>query len=268
MCLRSRKNAWAFRLRWELKRSKTAKFLTLTYNPENLPTVPTKTGTRMSLRKRDLFRFINSARKANDRYFTDQGLETPDFKMKYYAVGEYGTKGGRPHYHIILFNMHEKVFDKLPGIWDKGYIHLGNVNGKSINYAAKYLIDIDEKHNKGNVERTFSAMSKGLGDNYLKANKDWHKSDQDTPEDWRLHVINDEGFKSPLPRYYKNKLFDEAEKQVIADMMFEKSNKAHLENQEALEKTYGLLAVGMRTREKKEHKNESIKTKSTKNNTL
>lgn len=120
-------------------------FVTLTYRPEDLP----KGGT---LVKDHLQKFIKRARK---RYGVG---------LKYYAVGEYGDKLGRPHYHIALMG---KMFDRTeivrahkdptrivyrsdeldrprPGheeqpLWPYGFSSCGTLNEKTASYISSYI---------------------------------------------------------------------------------------------------------------------------------
>lgn len=87
-------NEWATRGQLEAKKSPNNWFITLTYNDENLPlnnyNIPT-------LKKEHITKFINTLRKHFERR-NHTGI-------KYLIGGEYGTKKGRPHYHLILFNL-------------------------------------------------------------------------------------------------------------------------------------------------------------------
>lgn len=174
-CLQDRRNAWAFRLYHESRKATTAKFITLTYDQENIPLIEEKF-TYMTLRKEHLNQFHENLRKANERMIDREALDDHDrkhlqqeYKMKYYSVGEYGTKFHRPHYHSIMFNVHPRVYSKLRAgeIWTKGRIHLGNVNEKSISYTTKYVIDKADIWEDNPAERPFAVMSKGLGLTYL-----------------------------------------------------------------------------------------------------
>lgn len=81
-------------------------------------------------------------------------------KLRYYAIGEYGTNTYRPHYHIILFGLpiqeiHNGIIEKS---WNKGHVYVGQVTRASIHYVTKYHV------NKGNYsmygcEQEFALMS-------------------------------------------------------------------------------------------------------------
>ena len=195
-CLSNKRDQWSFRLGKELKQATTAYFITLTYDDENLiygDTSPT-------LVKRDLQLFIKRLRQENTKMvqeYQDNSKERLDelkYKIRYYAVGEYGTKTLRPHYHGIFFNIHKGIKNQIENIWKKGRIHLGTVNGASIHYTTKYMITKGKQPK--NVEPCFAIMSRkpAIGSNYLKNIKS-------TKID---HVIKD-GYKMAMPKYYKDK---------------------------------------------------------------
>lgn len=87
-CLVNKRGDWIFRLQMEMKFSKRkALFVTLTYDQKHCPE---------KLDKRHLQLFLKRLRK-----------HYPAGQIRYYAVGEYGSKMGRPHYHLILFGAQE-----------------------------------------------------------------------------------------------------------------------------------------------------------------
>lgn len=106
----------------------------------------------MSLDKTDVQKFFKRLRKAS----------TGKARIKYYAVGEYGTQTMRPHYHIILFNAQK---DLLQAAWNLGEIHIGDVSGATIAYTLKYVSKEGKiPQHKNDMRRPeFSLMSKGLG---------------------------------------------------------------------------------------------------------
>lgn len=118
-CLQKKRADWSFRLFQELNVSESAHFLTLTYDDEKLP--------EEGLRKRDLQLFFKKLRKSNSA------------KIRYYAVGEYGTRTSRAHYHAIMFNL--DVTCPVAQIWDKGHVQVGSVTPASIHYVTKYVIN-------------------------------------------------------------------------------------------------------------------------------
>jgi len=146
-CLARRISGWSFRLMQEDKVSTSSHFVTLTYAPETVPI--TKNGF-MSLSKRHLQLFFKKLRKVN-----------PD-KLKYYAAGEYGNVGRRPHYHILLFNA---IPDTILPSWGNGSIDIGTVSAASVGYTLKYMCKPSRIPLHRNDDRLpeFSLMSKNWG---------------------------------------------------------------------------------------------------------
>lgn len=169
-----------------------AKFITLTYaNPK----LKWKNGISQ-LHKPDLQNFFKKLRKV--------------YKCRYYAVGEYGSKTYRPHYHVLLFGKVPEDFIRKS--WEFGLVHIGRVSQKSVMYCLGYMVN--GKHwtmTKGRV-RPFCTMSRrpGIGANYLTPGMiAWHKSDR------KNYAVLD-GVKRHLPRYYKEKIFSKIDRVRIA----------------------------------------------------
>lgn len=200
-CLASRRADWSFRLNQELKVAKSAYFLTMTYDEPNVPW----TDTGQSLCKRDLTLFTKSLRKFNVSDLVDRGWPA----LRYYSVGEYGSTTLRPHYHSIIFNLSQSSLEKVPSIWKRGHVEVGDVNASSIHYVTKYVVNRVGKEYEGLV-KPFCFISKGLGRNYVESNRAWHKGDV-----LRNYVMQD-GFKMRMPRYYKDRTFSVREKESIA----------------------------------------------------
>lgn len=130
-------------------------------------------------------------------------------QVRYYAVGEYGTKTGRPHYHALIFNLAEKV--DIQKFWYKGHIHIGQVNEASIAYCTKYVIQYKDKEQR-HINPPFALMSKrpAIGHQYLTtATKKWHKENQ------YFHCNHYER-KVNMPRYYRKKIFTDRELKLHA----------------------------------------------------
>lgn len=218
-CIKRRVSAWSFRLMQQELVSSSAHFITFTYATENMPFTsngyPTCT-------KRDLQLFFKRLRKAD---------RTPN--IKYYAVGEYGGKTKRPHYHALLFNAD---VNKVDSAWGLGHIYCGSVTGASIGYTLKYMSKNKRAFKLSSGDDRvpeFALMSKGLGANYLTEEMiQWHAIDLEN----RMYCTTYDGIKLSMPRYYKDKLYSDEERRAIAnayailqtDEMLEKLSKQTL----------------------------------------
>lgn len=218
VCKRRRVSQWVFRLQQEEKISSSSKFITLTYDAKNLPLTANNFPT---LHKPDFQKFMKRLRKRQKT------------KIRYYAVGEYGTLRQRPHYHAILFNVEDEEY--ITQAWGLGATHIGTVTASSIAYTAKY-IDKDKQipvHKNDKRVKEFSLMSKGIGKNYITpASKQYHKSDLT-----RCFVTTPQNIRVAIPRYYRNKIYTEKERkkqnEIISDLISEKQRidfKEYLKN--------------------------------------
>ena len=202
-CVARRVSQWSFRLMQEEKRSSTAYFVTLTYDTDHVPF--TRNGF-MELRKRDLQLFFKRLRKEHEKIPT---IGTLQRSIKYYAVGEYGGIKRRPHYHIILFNADVKCIESA---WKLGSVHYGFVSGASVGYTLKYISKPWKPlHRNDDRSTVFALMSKGIGDNYLTDEMvKWHNASLTD----RMYCAIPGDKKIAMPRYYKERIYTETERNI------------------------------------------------------
>lgn len=213
-CTARRISAWSFRLMQEDKKAISSYFITLTYATENMPI--TQRGF-MELRKRDIQLFFKRLRKASNGKNVSKARMVPGYmpaakQIKYYAVGEYGGKTMRPHYHVILFNCDIQL---IQGSWNLGHVHYGTVSAASIGYSLKYISKPKRipLHKNDDRQKEFALMSKGLGKNYItQAMKAWHIADLEN----RMYCNIEDGKKITMPRYFKDRIYNEDQRAVIA----------------------------------------------------
>lgn len=195
-CRTRRAQAWIFRLQQEEKIHRSSIFLTLTYSDDNLPL--SGPDDHHTLYKPDVQNFLKRLRK-------NTGTKT----IKYYFCGEYGTHTWRPHYHAILF---DATYEQIDKAWGLGHIHTAPANPDTMAYTTKYMCKTKRVPAFEGDTRLpeFSLMSKGMGKNYL------------TPEIIKYYETTQNsfltlpgGFKQPLPRYYRDRIFTEAERETI-----------------------------------------------------
>lgn len=208
-CKMRRIQGWSFRLQQEAERSDSALFVTLTYDNDH---VPITTNKFMTLKKRDVQLFIKRLRNITWLHSKDP-LRKP---IKYYAAGEYGDKFKRPHYHLIIFNAEHEFIEKS---WLLGEIHYGDLTPASAAYTAKYISKdgIVGKFEKDDRQKEFSLMSKRLGDNYLTPQMiHWHRQrSKGSPIPDRYNLLVPGGYKIAIPRYFKDRIWNVAERQLI-----------------------------------------------------
>lgn len=246
-CRSNRASAWSFRLMQEEKVSFSSYFITLTYNTDHVPIL--KTSGYMSLNKSDLQKFFKRLRK----------LST--IPIRYYAVGEYGGKTFRPHYHIILFNSNPCDVARAWSLDNKslGDVHYGSVTEASVGYTLKYITKRPRipVHQNDDREREFSLMSKGLGKNYLsKEMINYHLGlgyvDQQGVINDRMNCTLYDGKKISMPRYYKDKLYNKLQRSTAGVYQRQQSLK-RLEEEECNRiKIFGSYSESERIRVEKD----------------
>lgn len=108
-------------------------FITLTYDDEHLP-------EHNSLNYHDLKKFIKRVRKRLGHF-------------RYYAVGEYGDRTNRPHYHLCVFghgfNTDKIIIRETPTrlwtqtwlqlAWGLGNVSIGALTFETARYTASYV---------------------------------------------------------------------------------------------------------------------------------
>lgn len=213
-CLERKRNDWSLRLSEEMRHCTTAVFLTLTYNDESLPYsedsgLPTLVKSHLQLFLKQLRNYLKQGIQTTNHF--GKSVKTPksDVKLIYFAQGEYGTNKDRPHYHMILFNFPSNCQFLIEKAWYHGFVHFGECNNATIHYTTKYMItkyDSDFDF----VQKPFALMSKGIGKNYVERNGEWHKKNL-VPT-----ITKVGGSKYPLPRYFKDKIFNPDEKMKIS----------------------------------------------------
>ena len=163
---------------------------------------------------------MKNVRNYQDRNFKENGISTKP--IKYYAVGEYGSKTFRPHYHAIIFNLEPSTVNALNQIWGLGHVGIGTAEIASVHYTTKYVIQPTAKDLWEPMAPPFSLISKGMGKAYLDSNGFHHK------KALQNFVVGHRGT-ARLPRYYADKLFSIADKERISQRSKEQSDAIYWE---------------------------------------
>lgn len=226
-CQKKRRSEWSLRLEHEYLHCDSALFITLTYNDIS---VPRTTEGYKTLYKKHVQDYIKRLRNDHVKYIS-QELKIPKKEVKnvskpirYYAVGEYGTKTRRPHYHMILFNYDSANIKPVTSQWKDtttgfqlGHVDVGTVTGASINYVTKYMFK--PFGNKDKRIKPFSLMSKKpiIGHAYLEKYGTYHIFNE------ILEVADKKGNKRRLPKAYLRRLFTNKEDRIqLSKQSFEK----------------------------------------------
>lgn len=209
-CRMDKSRDWSTRIHHEAQMHEENCFLTLTYNNENLP-------ENYSVSVREMQLFLKRLRKSIEPR-----------KIRFFLCGEYGDKGLRPHYHLIIFgyDFPDKIVwrksasgiicyrsPSLEKVWPYGNAEIGSVTAQSGGYVARYVLKkIGGAPAASHYERLhpvtgeicdvapeFALMSRmpGIGSSWLdKFEGDVYPGD--------YVVIN--GKRAPVPKFYDRRL--------------------------------------------------------------
>lgn len=217
-CIVNNANEWRTRLEIELSQSDSAYFITLTYDDAKLPYVSISDCAGHSslvpcVCKRDIQLFLKRLRK-----------NFQPIKLRYFIVSEYGPTTYRPHYHGIIFGLprlhnddlvnKSKITKIIGDVWNNGFVTLDSVTFSRIAYVTKYMACVT--HLPDYLPKPFRLMSRnpGIGYSYVTNSKivEWHRQNL-------ACYYPDGNFKRRLPRYIKDKIFDDYQKYLIREQI-------------------------------------------------
>lgn len=214
-------------------------FITLTYNDEHLPTTDCfKLGDVdkqfsegsgslpiNTLRVSDVQKFIKRLRRHLEYCPSKKhdGRDHVDGKIRYYCVGEYGGKFGRPHYHILVFGWtpSDMVFWKkhnghdifrssqIEKLWKFGFSTVEPVVGGVARYCSRYVtkkfhkISDTQYLDECRVPEFILQSTRGgaMGSSWFDKNMSISME-----RGYCLLRSGDHYYKAPLPQYYYNRL--------------------------------------------------------------
>lgn len=210
--------SWANRIMLEAQYHEKSYFITLTYDEEHVPTETAEDGsTVLTLQPKDFQDFLKRLRDQQDYHHGN--------KIRFYGVGEYGSKFHRPHYHVIIFglilddivdhgkNANGTLLHDSPTInrlWGKGITEVSELNWQNSAYCARYTVKkLGKKetdfYEKNHLVPEFSRMSlkPAIGAKYF----DEHMEDIYKYDRVSIPLANGSRTVKP-PRYYDDKYDD------------------------------------------------------------
>lgn len=205
-------------------------FVTLTYKQESLPSNNTFNFSHPKNFIKKLRNKICISQQCKGNRFNWSTLKDEYTcrgfcsKIKTFGCAEYGDKGGRPHYHLLIFgyDFEDKTKWKmsknprmkcmrfrsriLESLWPYGFSESGTVTMQSAGYVARYVVKKNKK--KREIEKELSrfhekaiCFSQGIGLEWLK------KFHSDVYTTDLLSYKNRKGTYSKMkpPKYYDRK---------------------------------------------------------------
>lgn len=204
-CTKKKAREWKVRLNEEVRGGgDNAYFVTLTFSNESASELykEIKMG-KYSIVENEICilavrRFLERWRKEKKR------------SVKHWLITELGHNGTeRVHLHGLVFTNEKK--EDITRIWKYGHVYIGDyVNEKTINYVVKYCTKMDIE-NKGYTPKIL--CSKGIGSKYMNSVN--AQNNQFRDKDTKEYYLSKTGTKLALPIYYRNKLYNEQERERL-----------------------------------------------------
>lgn len=200
-CLINRRRIWATRIMLEAMSYSDNAYVTLTYDEDAFSKSSSGELTLSPLEAQNWLKrlrvyYERYQRKLHTELRINEPFEEWQRFFRFYLVGEYGEKNGRPHYHAILFNFPTCAYGRtkrkrllvngrpssepdwsdccvacrmVGTTWGKGLVDLGRVERGSAEYVCQYvtkkMTGVDDVRLKPGQHPEFARMSRmpGIG---------------------------------------------------------------------------------------------------------
>jgi len=205
-CMKQKSREWAVRLQEDIRQYNNGKFVTLSFSDDSLNKLEEELTQEYKLTG---YTLDNAVAKLAVRRFLERWRKKHKKSIRHWLITELGqTNTERLHIHGILFTDELEDINK---IWKYGNVWIGSyVNEKTINYIVKYLYKTDTKHK---YYTPIILCSKGIGSGYF--NRSDYKINKYNNEKTNEMYTTKSGVKLPLPKYYRNKIYSDDEKESL-----------------------------------------------------
>jgi hypothetical protein len=141
-CRINKRRLWTHRIVLEAMCHQNSAFVTLTYDPDNLPTHYENS--------KGVFQTVQPTLNPKDLKDWQKNLRYhAGLPLRFFSVGEYGDETNRPHYHAAVFGLPTcaspdprcncAAHSTLRASWKKGHVYLGTLTKDSAAYIAGYV---------------------------------------------------------------------------------------------------------------------------------
>lgn len=206
-CRKKKANEWRLRLIQELKHDPKAHFVTLTISTENVQALTTTVQEKESIWGYSL---DNELAKLSVKRFRERWRKHHRKSPKHWLITELGqTATEHLHLHGFIWTAHPERIEQQ---WQYGFVFLGKYVGeRSANYCVKYFLKSDNKHQS---YKPIILASPGIGKHFAES-VDAELAKYTGPESTREYAVTRTGHKIYLPKYYRNKLYTEEQREKL-----------------------------------------------------
>lgn len=204
-CRKQKGNEWKVRLNEEIRADGRGRFVTLSFTDKSLAELDEALEWEVGGYMRENLIATLAIRRFLERWRKKYGKS-----VKHWLVTELGQEQTeRVHLHGIIWT--DESDEVIRDRWGYGNIWIGQwVNEITVNYIVKYVSKVDEKHSEF---KSKVLSSKGIGKGYMDRG-DWKKNRYEkgaTREYYKTRT----GTKLALPIYYRNKIYNEEEREQL-----------------------------------------------------
>lgn len=214
-CRKQKARGWQVRLHEEIRNNNTGRFVTFSFSDETL--VQLEKDLDCNLKG---YKLENQIVKLAVRRFLERWRKKYKKSIKHWLVTELGQlRTERIHLHGLIFT--KESLNTITQIWKYGNVWIGNyVNERTINYIVKYIHKTDEKHK---YYTPIILCSPGIGNNYLNRHDSKNNVFKGTETNEMYKTRS--GIKLPLPIYYRNKIYNDNEREQLWINLLDKETR-------------------------------------------
>jgi len=216
-CRNKAKREWQVRLQEEIARDKSGQFITLSFSDEEL--VKLEEEVQKQIEGIEGYDLDNAVATLAMRRFLERWRKKYKKSVKHWTVTELGQKSTeRIHIHGILWTNNKQA---IRDIWQYGNVYIGDyVNGATGNYIVKYIHKQDLIHPNYKPK---VLTSPGIGKGYIKS--EWRKQNDFKGDKTREYYTTSQGHKIALPKYYRNKIYTEEQREQLWINLIDKGER-------------------------------------------
>ncbi|UPW41697.1 replication initiator protein [Peromfec virus RodF8_19] len=210
-CRKKKQREWCVRMLEELKENPNAYFWSLTIDDKNFN----------KLKKEAKCKDVNIIAKLAVRRLLERCRKLTGKSIKHWFITELGHENTK-RLHLHGFTWGIATRNVIAECWKYGFVYCGDyVNSRTVFYVTKYMLKKDKKNAdfKGKV-----FASAGIGANFYNKNDAYEKQlnhDGSFKDYYRLQ----DGRKIALPKYFKNKILSEDERERLWIKKLDKGEK-------------------------------------------
>lgn len=203
---------WQVRLLEDVRHNKNGKFVTLTFSDESIKKISRK------IKGLEGYNLDNEIATYAVRHFYERYRKKYKKSLRHWLVTELGHENTENiHLHGIIWC--DNDLNEIEKFWKYGWVWKGKetehgiinyVNEQTTNYITKYITKIDDDHKEYKPK---VLASKGIGKAYL--DRDDAKRNKFKDKDTKEYYTTRTGHKLALPKYYRNKLYTDDEKEKL-----------------------------------------------------